>query len=362
MVDLDGNVISANSVSNTLGNPNLKPEVISEIELGIDLGLYDRLNFNLSLYRRQTSDLITNRALGPETGATSETTNIGEIVGEGVEIDYNLMLIKSKINKGFGWNVSGNFTADETTVTKLPEGTDNILLTQAVVGEAANYAVEGRPFGVLLGTTIEKDKNGNRIVGNNGLYIINNEVSEIGDPNADWRAALTNSFRFKGFSLSATLSYRHGGDVYSTTSAALIGRGVVDDDNPIDREANYILPGVLQDGSPNNIAITGTEIGFNSYFAGNSANETLIFDGTTLRVQEVSFGYDFSSELLEKTFLGSLSINFLGRNLWYKAFNFPDDIKFDTNSLSTGVGNGQGIDFITGPSTRSYGLSINATF
>ena len=48
--------------------------------------------------------------------------------------------------------------------------------------------------------------------------------------------------------------------------------------------------------------------------------------------------------------------------MWYKAFNFPEDVRFDTNTLSTGVGNGQGIDYITGPSSRRYGLSVKATF
>jgi hypothetical protein len=51
-----------------------------------------------------------------------------------------------------------------------------------------------------------------------------------------------------------------------------------------------------------------------------------------------------------------------GNNLWYKALNFHGDLNYDTNASSTGVGNGQGIDFITGPSARRYGFSIKATF
>ena len=93
-------------------------------------------------------------------------------------IDHN----RHSVGDGFKFNLSGNFNANETTITKLAEGTDNILLTQAVIGEAANYAVEGEPYGVLLGTTILTEK-GEKVVGNNGQYLTNTTPTKIGDPN-----------------------------------------------------------------------------------------------------------------------------------------------------------------------------------
>lgn len=304
--------------------------------------------------------MITNRTLDSSTGFRSTFVNIGEVETKGVEVDYDLNILRES-EAGFGFNLAGNFTANETIVTDLAEGTNNILLTFAVSGEAANYAVEGRPFGVFLGSTILRDDNGNKVVGNNGQYLVNNNITEIGDPNPDWITGLIPTFTYKGFSLSANLQYRHGGDVYSVTTAGLIGRGVVDPDKPIDRESNYILPGVFANGSPNNVAITSTEFGFNTFFAGN-INEVNIYDGTTIRIQEASLGYSLPKKLLEKTPFGSLSLTLSGSNLWYKAVNFPDDVRYDTNSSSTGVGNGQGIDFFTGPSTRRYGLTVRASF
>ncbi len=360
LVDLNGTVISGNTVNDALGNQDLKPERVEELEIGIDTRLFNRLNLNVSLFDKTTTDLITDRTLDSSTGFLSTFVNIGEIQSQGVEVDYDLVILRGGEDK-FGFNLAGNFTAIETTVTDLAEGTNNILLTDAIAGEAANYAVEGRPFGVFLGTTFLKDANGNRIVGNNGLYLVDNNISEIGDPNPDWTTALIPTFTYKGFSLSANVQYRHGGDIYSVTSAALIGRGTVDADNPIDREANYVLPGVLQDGTPNNIAISSTEFGFNTFFGGD-INELSVFDGTTIRVQEASLGYSLSKQMLEKTPFGSLSFTLSGFNLWYKAINFEKNLRYDTNASSTGVGNGQGIDFITGPSTRRYGLTIRASF
>ena len=359
-VDNNGNVVSGNTVNNTLGNRSLQPERVEEFEIGLDSRLFNRLNLNVSLFQKKTTDLITQQTLESSTGFLSTFVNIGEVQTEGVEVDYDLDIIKP-VNNGFGFNVAGNFTATESLVNDLADGVENILLTFAVADEAANYAVEGRPFGVLLGNTIQRDDNGNRLVGNNGRYQVNNTISEIGDPNPDWTTALIPTFTYKNLTLSANIQYRHGGDIYSVTTAALIGRGVVDADDPIDRESNYILPGVRADGSPNDVAITSTELGFNTFFAGN-LNELNIFDGSTIRLQEASLGYSLPKKILEGTPFGSVSLSISGQNLWYKAVNFPDDVRYDTNSSSTGVGNGQGIDFFTGPSVRRYGFTVRASF
>ncbi|WP_238718861.1 SusC/RagA family TonB-linked outer membrane protein [Pelagihabitans pacificus] len=360
LVDINGNVISGNTVSNTLGNRDLKPESIRELEVGLDMRFFNRLNLNVSLYEKTTKDLITQQTLDSSTGFTSTFVNIGEIQNQGVEVDFDLDILKRGEDR-FGFNLAGNFTALESTVTDLAEGTNNILLTFAVAGEAANYAVEGRPFGVFLGSTFLKDDNGNRIVGGNGRYLVDNTLSEIGDPNPDWTTALIPTFTYKNLTLSANFTYRHGGDIYSLTAASLIGRGTVDADNPIDREANYVLPGVFADGTPNNVAISSTELGFNTYFGGD-INELSVFDGTTIRLQEASLGYSIPRKLLEKTPFGALSFTLSGQNLWFKAVNFPDNINYDTNASSAGVGNGQGIDYITGPSARRYGFTVRASF
>jgi TonB-linked SusC/RagA family outer membrane protein len=361
LVDINGNVVSSNSVDNSLGNPNLKPERVAELELGIDTRLFNIWNLNVSVFDKKTTDLITNRPLDSSTGFTGTTVNIGEIKSKGIEVDTNIDILK-EFEHGVGFNIAANFTAIETTVTKLAEGTNNILLTSAIAGEAANYAVEGRPFGVFLGTTILQDDAGNNLVNDAGRYLVENTISEIGDPNPDWNTAVIPTISYKNFSLSANLQYRHGGDIYSTTATTLIARGVVDDDTPIQREAQYILPGIRQaDGLPNQTAISATQLGFNTYFA-DGINTFTVYDGSTFRIQEASLTYALPSKTLDQTPFGSLSFTLSGQNLWFKAINMPSNVNYDTNSSSTGVGNGQGIDFFTGPSSRRYGFTVRASF
>lgn len=91
-------------------------------------------------------------------------------------------------------------------------------------------------------------------------------------------------------------------------------------------------------------------------------SELQIYDATTLRLQEVSLGYSVPSKYLDKTPFGSLSFTVSGFNLWYKAFNVPESSNFDPNVAGIGVGNGQGFDYLNGPSSKRYGFSIKASF
>ncbi len=356
-VDAGGNVVSGNSVANRIGNPDLEPETVSEIEAGIEAQFFrNRFSLNVSVYKKEADDLITDQTLDPATGFEVVRVNAGSLETEGIEIDFNVVPVKTE---NFTWNLSGNFFADQNEITQLPEGTDQIVLTDFIVGSAANYAIVGQPYGVLQGTAIQRDDQGNRIVGGNGQYLETQDIEIIGDPNPDWTAGLTSTFKiFKDFTFSANILYRHGGDIYSQTASTLLGRGTVA--NGLDREASYVLPGVKQDGTPNDIQVTSTVLGFNTI--GFGPNELQIYDGTTIRLNEVNLSYSLPKRFLEKTPFGTLTMSLRGNNLWYKAVNFPDDVNFDTNTLSTGVGNGQGIDFITGPSSRRYGISVNATF
>ncbi len=358
-VDRGGNVISSNAVSDRLGNPNLKPETVSEFEVGMDSRFFDnKFGLNVSIFKRVSNDLITDQRLDPSTGYQLTRINAGELETKGVEVDFDFTPIRN--TDGLLWNISGNFYADESLVTKLPEGTDNIALTPTIAGRPANYAVEGLPFGVLLGSTVVRT-DGELTVDSNGDYVVGTSTTDyLGDPNPDWTATLNNGLSYKGFNFNMSWQYRHGGDVYSQTAAALVGRGVVAADRPLNAEKTYVLPGVKQDGSPNDIQMTTTRIYFNNL--GFGANEFSIFDGSTLRLNEVSLGYSFPKRFLDRTPFGAMSITLSGSNLWYKAFNFPDNVNFDTNNLSTGVGNGQGIDFISGPSARRFGLTVKASF
>lgn len=356
-LDGNGTVIPSNFVNNRLGNLGLKPETVSEFELGLDLRLLNnKLGINLSVFDRTTKNLITSRSLPRSSGFTNLTVNAGKVSIKGAEIDFNYSPFQTN---SFGWQINGNFYADESLVEELQGETKEFTYTDIIGGRPQNFAIVGQPLGVIKATRIDRDDQGNALIDSDGFYVETTEQEIVGDPNPDWTASLSNTFNYKDFSLGITLQYRHGGDLFSQTAATLVGRGVL---NPgTNREALYVLDGVREsDGSVNTTQITAINYGFDVFSFG--PGELQIFDGTTIRLSEVNLNYNIPKTILDKTPFGSLSFRLSGFNLFYDAVNIPDAVNFDTNSLSTGVGNAQGLGFITGPSSRRVGLTVKATF
>ncbi len=355
--DNTGVNIVTNSTGLTLGNPNLKPEQVEELEVGIESRWWDnRISLDVSAYQRTTTDLIVTQPLDPASGFFQTNTNVGEIKGEGIEIDLGLNLIRSETD-GFDWSSNINFTAYETEVTDLGQDTD--LIVYSGFGNLGNAAIEGQPLGVIYGSRILRDDNGNFVTNAVGDFVQDSQDGVIGDPNPDWVANLINTLSYKNFSLGFQLNYTQGGDIYSSTIATLLGRGLITE--TLDRENTFILPGVKQsDGTPNDVQINNSDYYFNNVLFGPS--ELQVYDATVIRLQEVSLGYSFPQKFLDRTPFGALSFTISGQNLWWDAINTPDGANFDPNVSGTGVGNGFGFDFLNGPSSRRYGFSLKATF
>lgn len=353
--DVNGVVNASQQASSRLGNPNLKPELLSEYEFGFDSKFYNnRISFNASYFKRLTKNLITETPIDPSTGFLTTFTNIGELRGNGIEVDLDLHIIQND-NNGFNWEVGTNFFKGEMIVKDLG---DLERVTIAGFTNLGNQAIEGQQIGVMVGSRIKRDANGNFVVNSVGDYAIEAGPFVIGNPNPDFTLNTTNTVSYKNFNLNFLVSYVSGGDIYSQTSAALLGRGLTTD--TLDRLQSFILPGVKEDGTPNDIQINNSTYYFNNIAFG--PDEISVYDGSVVRLNEISLGYKMSSKSLENTPFGSLSISVAGYNLYYNAFNTPKGVNFDPNIIGTGVGNGRGFDFLNGPSGKRYGFSLKATF
>jgi TonB-linked SusC/RagA family outer membrane protein len=360
--DSEGNLITSNSTDSSVGNLDIKPELFSELEFGVEGKLFSRLNFDVSLYSRTTKDLIiASRPIPPSSGASFQPSNIGQIDSEGIEVDLGIDILKS--DTGVNWNFNWNFNRIRSEVVEL--GGDTDLIIYAGFTNLGNGARVGYQLGTIFGSRIARDESGNLLVDGVGNYV-SEAVDEdgllpaIGDPNPDWVMNYTNTISYKGFAFAFNIGHTSGGDMYSVTISSLMGRGLTTDTE--DRLGTYILPGVSQaTGEPNNIQINNSDFYFSNGFA-SPADELSIYDASVVRLREVSLAYTLPAKFLEKTPVGRLTIKASGFNMWYNAYNTPDGINFDPNVAGLGAGNGQGFDYLTGPSSRRYGISINATF
>lgn len=361
--DSAGNFVVSNTADNVLSNPNIKPERYTEIEIGIESRWFDnRVTLDASYFDRVTKDLIVTRPLDPSTGGTSIQTNVGEVTGWGIEADLGVAIFRSPEPSGFNWSINSNFTLLRNEVTDL--GPDTDIIIYAGFSNLGNAAIEGQPLGTMVGSRIGRDANGNFLVDANGDYIIENQdesgrIPIIGDPNPDFILNVSNSLSYKNFTFSFLFNHVQGGDIYSSTVATLLGRGLITE--TLDRESTYILPGInATTGQPNTTQINNSTYYFNNVLFG--PEELRVYDATTLRLQEISLGYSLPKKWLENTPFGSLSFSVQGFNLWYKAFNTPSGANFDPNVAGLGVGNGLGFDYLNGPSGKRYGFSLKATF
>ncbi len=352
--------LPTNEVSDDLGNSDLKPEIYKELEFGLETKLLNnRVSLDFSFFKRQTDNLITDKNVAPSVGFLQTQTNIGTIEGEGLEVDLGLNLVRSKTN-GFEWNVNSNFTKSKSIVTDLGPGNESTQIVFAGFSDLGNAAIVGEQFGVIIGSSIERDAAGNFVVNSQGNLKINQTTKVIGNPNPDYIINVGNEFRFRNFNFNFLINYTHGGDMYSETISALVGRGLTTD--TVDRLNTFIIKGVKEDGSPNDIQINNSDYYFANFPVGGGSSETAIFDATVIRLSEVSFGYTLPSKLLDRTPFGSISFNISGNNLYYNAINTPKGVNFDPNVAGTGVNNGRGFDFLNGPSSKRYGFSIKASF
>jgi len=358
-VGTSGEVSITNTTASRLGNPALRPELYEELEFGFESKfLNNRVSLDFSYYDRVTTDLITDRNLDPSTGYTVTSINLGRMDGYGFEVDLGVNPVRNE-GTGFNWNINTNYTKYRTTVTDLGDNIDeDAILVYAGFTNLGNAAILNQPFSTMVGTTVARDENGNLLVDATGNYISDTGVNIIGDATPDFIVNASNSMSWRGFNFNFLISYQHGGDIFSNTVGGLLARGITQDTD--DRLNTFILPGVKEDGTPNDTQLNASAYYFDNI--GFGPTELRVYDGSVIRLNEVSLGYDVPKQFLERTPFGGVSFTFAGYNLYYNAFNTPEHINFDPNVIGVGVGNGRGFDFLNGPSGKRFGFTVKATF
>jgi TonB-linked SusC/RagA family outer membrane protein len=356
-------------------NSQLKPEFTDEFEVGTNMDfLNGKISLDATYYNRLTTQQISQRAVPSASGFTSVFSNFGAIRNKGWEISLSATPIH--LSNGFKWNISAAYTKNTNIVEKLSEGVTELSVL-GVFTTATPVVRPGLPFGVIKGTVSKRDAAGNILIDPaTGLTIQDTDQDIIANPNPKWLLGITNSFSWKGITLNALLDYRYGGQIYSQTTAFLMGRGTTQDTE--NRDIPLVVKGVLgnpntlqplTDASGNSIPNTIQVMANNVYFqssggslAINGPTEYSIFNATTIRLREISLGYDIPKSVLQKTPFGGINISFSGRNLWYRAPYFPKHTNFDPEVSSLGASNAQGFDINAAPTTKRMGVNVRLTF
>jgi hypothetical protein len=367
-----GVITNRASLSNILGNANLKPEFTNEIEFGFESRfLNDRIGVDVTYFKRTSTNQIVYADVAASSGFTTQVVNVGELENKGWEIGLNLIPVK--LSNGFQWESYFAFTKIESLI--VDAGPAGEIFVGGPGSSFGTIHRNGYPYGQIYGTSNARHTDGTLLIDKDfGMPFLLPESQIIGNPNPDFLLGWTNTFSFKGVTLRALLDWKQGGDFYSFTGASLLLRGQLKISE--DREALRIVPGIYGDVQTSE-AITDAEGGviknttpvtaFDTHFSNGwgayGADEVNIYDGTVIRLREVSLGYSLPKSLLSKTPFGSVNISVSGRNLWFNAPNVLDGLNLDPEVLAeTPDSNVQGFEYGTAPTTRRYGVNLSLTF
>ncbi len=356
-VDGDETNINTNSISDVFGNPNLAPELHEEIEFGMEAKFFNnRFGIDLSLYDKNSTDLIIPLDLDPSTGGTETTVNSAAISNTGIELGVTITPIRSS---SVVLDLYGNFSKNKNIVDKIIEGVDQIDLL-GIYTTLGSFIIPGQPYGVIQGQKIKRYGDTDQwVVNTSGNYVVDNRLQILGDPNPNYIINGGFNLGFLGFELSALMTYRDGGSMYATTPSTLMGRGILQETD-FDRFVTVIAPGVQADGTPNTVQIHSTLQYWNN--GGVFIDEMRVYDASYVKLREVALTYSFPEKLLSKSPFGNISLTVSGQNMWFRALGFPKGANFDPEISGTGVGNARGFELMNVPTSKQFGGTLRFTF
>ena len=341
-------------------NDQLKPEIATSYEVGLDMKFFEnRLGFDFTYYYSKTKNQIMKvPAAAPWSGG--QWVNAGLISNQGVELMIYSTIVDTK---DFTFDLNVNMAHNVSTVKELApdQGVSYMFFNGDTNFPIKVGATEGGKLGDIYATTLyQRDENGNIIIGANGLPMtITDETEYVAKPIGNIQPKLTMSvsptFTYKGVTLSAMFDMKFGGDIFSYSEMMATGNGLAKRTENRGENNNYMMvfPGVTEDG-----AVNTHEIPASSYY-GALLPEDFLYDASFIKLKELSIGYSFPSKLLKKTPLTSLNVSFVARNLCYLLKHTPGTSPeggYDTTMFS------QAIDYAALPYSRTFGLSVSLGF
>ncbi len=374
-------------VGRGLGNPDLKHESQESWEIGADLRFFgNKYGIDFTYFVNDNTDLLMSVPIAASSGFTSVFLNAASMESKGVEISISATPVETD---DFKWDIVANYTEFTNLVTELAEGVDNVFLGGFTVPQVR--AVVGEEYRSIFGVDWVRDNQGRVVINDNPSdnardgYPMPNDVAgmvPIGNFNPDWTANITNTFKYKNFTLSALIDIKSGGMLYNGTQFAMNFMGT--SKRTENREVYYTADGTIDfdltpaenirvfDGvyghmdSSGNLVTSGVTnvtpiVEDENWFEGQGSN----FGGGPsvgamepadwVRLRNITIAYDIPkfSDVVKEA-----QIYFTGRNLWIDT----PYTGIDPETNLQGATNGQGMHYFNSPGTKSYLLGLKVTF
>ncbi|GGF24493.1 SusC/RagA family TonB-linked outer membrane protein [Echinicola rosea] len=361
--------------NNRMANQDLQWERSGTFDIGLDLGLFnDRVSLIADYYNRLTDNLLTNLELPQSTGFSSILTNLGSLRNEGVEMEVGAAIIQKQ---HFAWNVSANASYNINTVVELPENDNEnnriggVLVYDQVTGQYTwkgglqeggyigdlfayqqlgvyatdQEAAEG-PYDELVPGT-DKSKFGGDV--NWADLDANDSIDSrdrvyAGNIYPKWTGGFTNTFNYKGLSLTIRTDFALGHTIYHETRARFNGQYQGDIGILEETTTSWQQQGDVTDISRYYWA---DQLAQNNSFRGN----TFYYEkGDYLAIRELTLSYTLPKKWVNALKIGNVRTYMTGSNLYYFT---------QYTGLNPEVG---GTDSGRYPIPRSFLFGVNVSF
>lgn len=347
----------------TSASRDLQPEMSYSWEVGMDIKLFDnKTRLDIAYYNTTVRNQIVTVRVSPSSGYILQTRNEGDVRNQGVEFTFEQDVIK---RKNVNWTLGLNFGLNRGTLVYLPDQLPEI--TNGQYGDIFPSAYVGGSTTGLTGKDYQRNAAGQVLVDENGYPKINPNKNEyIGNREAKFQAGLTSSMNIYGLQFSFLFDGRLGGDVVNVTGRNLISNG---NHKMLEqyRGRQVVFDGVYETTDeagntvylPNTKPITLNQTTIINYFYNVSTN--FIEDGSYIRLSYVTLGYDFAKLMKNQKFFKGLKLNFTCNNVFLLTKYTGSDPVCNASVSAKGTGNA-GIDNSPVPNTRSYNVSLSASF
>ena len=355
-------------------NPNLKPERTRTYEAGVNLQFFkNRLSLDVNYYRSRTIDQLIAPRVSQATGFILQYINGGVVTNEGQEVSLNGTLVRT--TTGFTWDIGANFYHNTNNVESLPSPLTVVYQSDAFVTDVhEGGAFPNRPISGVAATDFNRvtDPNspyfGQVLVGATGYPSASTTFIYAGNRAPRFTTQFTNTFTYKGLSLTSLLDFRVGGVVVNGNDWYQTGVGTSTRTN--DRYNTVVFDGVVaqRDAAGNTTYVPNTrpvELTQNYYTAILArAGTAFIENGSWARLRYVALSYALPARWLggSSSFLKGVELSVTGRNLvLLTKYSGADP---ETAAAGAGVrgGGSGGIDYGNVPGTRGVDMGLRVNF
>lgn len=330
-----------------ISNPDLTWETSDQFNVGLDFGLFNRIEGTVEYYNKVSKDLLLDVPVSAVSGFTSATRNIGELKNTGIELTLGASPVTSSSADGFTWDIDFNIAWNQNEITSLPNGEDIDNGSQIWrVGEPIRtiyiqeWAGVNPADGTPLWFTADDDENRNGVTGNYS------EAGEfvVGNASPDFTAGFTNTFSYKGLYLSAFFYTAQGHELYNASLPFMDSDGTrFGWAHVTDALDHWKEPGDIsarpqpRSGGNNNSASTSTRY---------------LEDASFIRLKQATLGYSLPSTIADKLKVTNVSAYIMGENLWTSTKYSGLDPEADED----------GSEFFRYPVGRTITFGLDVTF